>query len=35
MLTMKNRARFFGVFLIILAAGLWASSGVFINGVLA
>jgi drug/metabolite transporter (DMT)-like permease len=30
---MKNRARFSSVLLILLAAGLWASSGIFVNGV--
>lgn len=31
---MKDRSRIFGVLLILLAAGLWASSGIFITGVL-
>ncbi len=30
---MKNQARFLSVLLILLAAGLWASSGIFVNGV--
>lgn len=32
---MKNQSRVFGVLLILLAAGLWASSGIFVNGVVA
>ena len=32
---MKNRARVLGMLLTLLAAGLWASSGIFVNGVVA